>query len=51
VSVVLLFDEADGLFGQRVGVRVADDRYANLEAADLPQQLEPIQGACFSPPI
>jgi len=39
-DAVLLFDEADALFGRRSEVRDAHDRYANLEVAYLLQRLE-----------
>jgi hypothetical protein len=37
---VLLFDEADALFGRRGEVRDGSDRYANLEVSYLLQRLE-----------
>ncbi len=43
-SVVLLFDEADALFGKRTGVKDAHDRYANVESNSLLQRLEKYQG-------
>ena len=39
-GVVLLFDEADALFGKRSEVKDAHDRYANIEVAYLLQKLE-----------
>lgn len=39
-SVVLLFDEADSLFGQRTSVTDARDRYANVEVSYLLQRIE-----------
>jgi len=39
-NCVLLFDEADALFGRRAEVRDARDRYANLEVAYLLQRIE-----------
>ncbi len=39
-SVVLLFDEADALFGKRTSVKDAHDRYANIESNFLLQRLE-----------
>ncbi len=39
-GVVLLFDEADGLFGKRGEVTDARDRYANLEIDHLLQRIE-----------
>ncbi len=41
---VLLFDEADALFGRRTEVSDAHDRYANLETAYLLQRLERFDG-------
>ena len=37
---ILLFDEADALFGKRTGVRDSHDRYANQEVNYLLQQAE-----------
>jgi SpoVK/Ycf46/Vps4 family AAA+-type ATPase len=37
---VLLFDEADALFGRRADVKDARDRYANVEVSYLLQRLE-----------
>lgn len=44
VNGVLLFDEADALFGKRSEVRDAHDRYANIEVAYLLQRLETFEG-------
>jgi len=41
---VLLFDEADALFGRRTEVSDAHDRYANLETAFLLARLERFEG-------
>ncbi|MER8041540.1 ATP-binding protein [Streptomyces sp. NPDC094032] len=41
---VLLFDEADAVFGKRSEVRSSNDRYANLESAYLLQRLEAFDG-------
>ncbi|HEX5736467.1 MAG TPA: ATP-binding protein [Blastocatellia bacterium] len=41
---VLLFDEAESLFGQRGEVRHGTDRYANLEVGYLLQRLEDYYG-------
>lgn len=41
---VLLFDEADALFGKRSGVSDARDRYANIEVAYLLQRIESFDG-------
>ena len=43
-SVVLLFDEADALFGKRGSVKEARDRYANQEVSYLLQRLETYPG-------
>jgi hypothetical protein len=43
-GAVLLFDEADALFGQRAEVHDARDRYANVEIAYLLQRLESHEG-------
>ena len=44
VNAVLLFDEADALFGKRSDVRDANDRYANIEVAYLLQRMETFDG-------
>lgn len=44
VNAVLLFDEADAIFGKRSEVRDAHDRYANLESAYLLQRMESFDG-------
>ena len=41
---VLLFDEADALFGKRGEVKGAQDRFANLEVSYLLQRLEAFDG-------
>jgi SpoVK/Ycf46/Vps4 family AAA+-type ATPase len=41
---ILLFDEADALFGKRSEVKDAHDRYANLEVAFLLQRMESSEG-------
>lgn len=43
-QAVLLFDEADALFGRRTEVSDAHDRYANLETAYLLTRLERFEG-------
>src|SRR5688500_4697072 len=43
-GVVLFFDEADALFGERTTVKDAHDRYANLETDYLLQRLEQHRG-------
>jgi SpoVK/Ycf46/Vps4 family AAA+-type ATPase len=44
---VLLFDEADSLFGKRTDVKSSNDRYANLETNYLLQRLESFTGICL----
>lgn len=46
-EIVLLFDEADALFGKRSEVRDAHDRYANIEVAYLLQRLETYSGVAI----
>ena len=41
---MLLFDEADALFGKRSEVKDAHDRYANIEIAYLLQRMEAYAG-------
>ncbi|WP_017464133.1 ATP-binding protein [Dyella ginsengisoli] len=41
---VLLFDEADALFGKRTEVKDSHDRYANIEVAYLLQRIEAYRG-------
>ena len=43
-GVVLLFDEADALFGERSQVSDSHDRYANIEIAYLLQRMESFSG-------
>ena len=43
-SAVLLFDEADALFGKRSEVKDSHDRYANIEVSYLLQKLEAYRG-------
>jgi hypothetical protein len=43
-NAVLLFDEADALFGKRSEVKDAHDRYANIEVAYLLQRMEAYAG-------
>ncbi|MFD8498394.1 ATP-binding protein [Amycolatopsis sp. NPDC059657] len=43
-DAILLFDEADALFGKRSEVRDAHDRYANIETAYLLQRMEQYDG-------
>jgi hypothetical protein len=44
---ILLFDEADSLFGKRTEVRSSNDRYANLETNYLLQRIESFTGICL----
>lgn len=44
VHGVLLFDEADAVFGKRSEVKDARDRYANVESAYLLQRMESFDG-------
>lgn len=44
INGVLLFDEADALFGKRSDVKDARDRYANVEIAYLLQRMERFDG-------
>jgi AAA+ superfamily predicted ATPase len=44
---VLLFDEADSLFGKRTEVKSSNDRYANLETNYLLQRMESFTGICL----
>jgi hypothetical protein len=41
---VLLFDEADALFGKRTEVKDAHDRYANIEVSYLLERMERFKG-------
>jgi len=43
-KTILLFDEADALFGKRTDVKDAHDRYANIETSYLLQRLEDYKG-------
>ena len=43
-GVILLFDEADALFGKRSDVKDSHDRYANIEVSYLLQRMEAYQG-------
>jgi SpoVK/Ycf46/Vps4 family AAA+-type ATPase len=44
---ILLFDEADALFGKRTDVRTSNDRHANQETNYLLQRLESFTGICI----
>ena len=43
-GAILLFDEADALFGKRSEVRDSHDRYANVEISYLLQRMEDYRG-------
>jgi ATPase family associated with various cellular activities (AAA) len=43
-GAILLFDEADALFGKRTEVRDSHDRYANIEVSYLLQRMEAYLG-------
>jgi len=43
-GVILLFDEADALFGKRTDVQDSHDRYANIEVSYLLQRMEAYSG-------
>src|SRR5262249_11159501 len=43
-GAILLFDEADALFGKRSEVKDSHDRYANIEVSYLLQQMEAYRG-------
>jgi hypothetical protein len=43
-GVILLFDEADALFGKRSEVRDSHDRHANIEVSYLLQRMESYRG-------
>jgi hypothetical protein len=44
--LLLLFDEADSLFGRRGEVKDARDRYANMEVSHLLTRIERYRGPC-----
>lgn len=44
---ILLFDEADALFGKRTDVKSSNDRHANQEVNFLLQRIESYQGMCI----
>jgi SpoVK/Ycf46/Vps4 family AAA+-type ATPase len=46
-GAVLLFDEADALFGRRSSVKDSHDRYANIEVAYLLQRMEAYRGVAI----
>lgn len=43
-GVILLFDEADALFGKRTEIKDSHDRYANVEISYLLQRMEAYRG-------
>jgi ATP-dependent 26S proteasome regulatory subunit len=43
-NAILLFDEADALFGKRTEISDSHDRYANIEVGYLLQQMEAYEG-------
>jgi hypothetical protein len=43
-QAILLFDEADVLFGKRTEIRDSNDKYSNMEAAFLLQKMEEYSG-------
>lgn len=46
-NAILLFDEADALFGKRTQVGDAHDRYANIEVGYLLQKMEEYEGVAI----
>jgi hypothetical protein len=46
-QVMLLFDEADSLFGKRSEVKSSNDRYANLETNYLLQRFDSFEGVAI----
>jgi SpoVK/Ycf46/Vps4 family AAA+-type ATPase len=47
LDVVLLFDEADALFGRRTEIRDANDRFANTDTGYLLQAIESYRGVAL----
>ncbi|WP_246004823.1 AAA family ATPase [Nocardioides marmorisolisilvae] len=43
-GAILLFDEADDLFGKRTGVKDSPDRYASIELSPLLERIEVFDG-------
>jgi SpoVK/Ycf46/Vps4 family AAA+-type ATPase len=43
-QAIILFDEADSLFGKRTEVKSSNDRYANLEVNYLLQRIDSFEG-------
>jgi SpoVK/Ycf46/Vps4 family AAA+-type ATPase len=46
-DAILMFDEADALFGKRSEVRDSHDRYANIEVSYLLQRMEQYDGVAI----
>lgn len=46
-NMVLLFDEAESLFGKRADIRDARDRFSNMEISHLLSRIERHQGPCI----
>ncbi|HUI95492.1 MAG TPA: ATP-binding protein [Xanthobacteraceae bacterium] len=46
-EVILLFDEADSMFGKRTDVRESNDRFANAQTNYLLQRIESFDGIVF----
>ncbi|QID17620.1 ATP-binding protein [Nitrogeniibacter mangrovi] len=47
IGAILLFDEADALFGKRSEVKDSHDRYANIEVSYLLQRMEAYRGVAI----
>ncbi len=45
-NAMMVFDEADSLFGKRTEVKTAQDRFANLEVNYILQRMETFDGIC-----
>lgn len=48
-EIVLLFDEADALFGKRTDIKDANDRFANSQTNYLLQRIETYRASSYSP--
>lgn len=46
-NAMLVFDEADSLFGKRTEIKTAQDRFANLEVNYILQRMESFDGICI----
>ena len=46
-NAMLVFDEADSLFGKRTEIKSAQDRFANLEVNYVLQRMETFDGICI----